>query len=442
MLDMRTVILSYIISNALITVFIALLWWQNRRQYAGLAFWLADYLLQVFGLGLNALREVLPAVEALILGNTLIVGGIFILYVGLERFVGKLRSEIHNYILLAAFIGLMAYFTFVQPNLSIRTDLVSIAILLLTAQCSVLLLYRVEARLKPVTRYVGLIFVGYALMAMARIILGRLEPLSPTGNWFRAPGGQTLVMLVFQMLNIALTFALILMVTRRLWWDEETQKAERQRAETALRASEARQSAVFRASPIGITLTHLPEGRIDDVNDAFLTMLGYRREEVLGRLTTELGIWVSLSTRERLIEEAGAGGSIRDLETQFRRSSGETLDVLLAAEMIEVQGGRYMITLASDITERKREEQEREQLINQLQETLAHVKTLRGLIPICASCKRIRDDQGYWHQVEVYVQEHSEAQFSHGLCLDCARKLYPDIFEDESGATETQGGKR
>ena len=76
---------------------------------------------------------------------------------------------------------------------------------------------------------------------------------------------------------------------------------------------------------------------------------------------------------------------------------------------------------------RQRAEAERERLIAELQEALANVKTLRGLIPICASCKKIRDDQGYWTQLETYLAKHSDAEFSHSLCLDCMRKLYPDL---------------
>ena len=72
-------------------------------------------------------------------------------------------------------------------------------------------------------------------------------------------------------------------------------------------------------------------------------------------------------------------------------------------------------------------EAERERLIAELQDALANVKTLRGLIPICASCKKIRDDQGYWTQLETYLKQHSNAEFSHSLCLDCMRKLYPDL---------------
>ncbi len=65
-----------------------------------------------------------------------------------------------------------------------------------------------------------------------------------------------------------------------------------------------------------------------------------------------------------------------------------------------------------------------------LEQALIEVKQLSGLLPICASCKQIRDDEGDWHQIEAYIKEHSEAEFSHGLCPDCLRRLYPDYYQD------------
>ena len=85
----------------------------------------------------------------------------------------------------------------------------------------------------------------------------------------------------------------------------------------------------------------------------------------------------------------------------------------------------------ADMMELRRLNAELQKRNQELQEALAKVKTLSGLVPICASCKKIRDDQGFWHQVEVYVRDHSNAEFSHGLCPDCARELYPDLYEDE-----------
>lgn len=85
-----------------------------------------------------------------------------------------------------------------------------------------------------------------------------------------------------------------------------------------------------------------------------------------------------------------------------------------------------MIEYTFDITERKQIEKERDQLILDLQSSLAKVKTLSGLLPICASCKKIRDDKGYWNQIEGYIRKHSNATFSHGICPECTEKLYPD----------------
>lgn len=83
--------------------------------------------------------------------------------------------------------------------------------------------------------------------------------------------------------------------------------------------------------------------------------------------------------------------------------------------------------LRQEIAERKQVEEEREKVITELQEALEKIKTLRGLVPICASCKKVRDDKGYWKQVEIFIQEHSEAEFSHSICPDCMKKLYPDL---------------
>lgn len=96
----------------------------------------------------------------------------------------------------------------------------------------------------------------------------------------------------------------------------------------------------------------------------------------------------------------------------------------------------HFVAVKEDITERKQLEAIRETLITSLQEALANVKTLRGLLPICAGCKKIRDEVGYWNRVESYLSLHTEVKFSHGLCPDCARKYFPDDAEEPPGPTE------
>jgi PleD family two-component response regulator len=74
---------------------------------------------------------------------------------------------------------------------------------------------------------------------------------------------------------------------------------------------------------------------------------------------------------------------------------------------------------------------EKEKLIGELHQALAKVKTLSGLLPICSSCKKIRDDKGYWNQIETFIRQHSEADFTHGICPKCAKMLYPGLLKDK-----------
>lgn len=89
------------------------------------------------------------------------------------------------------------------------------------------------------------------------------------------------------------------------------------------------------------------------------------------------------------------------------------------------------IHIARDITKRINKQNERDRLVLELEIALAQVKKLSGLLPICSFCKRIRDDKGYWNQIESYIHDHSEAEFSHSICKECAKKHYPalDLYD-------------
>jgi len=93
--------------------------------------------------------------------------------------------------------------------------------------------------------------------------------------------------------------------------------------------------------------------------------------------------------------------------------------------------GALANTFNSMAQKRRQIEAEREELIRNLQEALAKVKLLSGFLPICTSCKKIRDDRGYWNQIESYISTHSDVEFSHSVCPECAKKLYPDLVDDD-----------
>jgi len=139
------------------------------------------------------------------------------------------------------------------------------------------------------------------------------------------------------------------------------------------------------------------------------------------------------------------GALAHGLERTYRRKNGTTFPVLFEDRLLTDAEGRIkgIRTTIQDITDQKQQEKERERLIQQLQKALSEVRKLSGMLPICASCKKIRNDKGYWQQVESYITQHSEAQFSHGICPECARKLYPEYYDAMfPGGGETGNGEK
>ena len=122
-----------------------------------------------------------------------------------------------------------------------------------------------------------------------------------------------------------------------------------------------------------------------------------------------------------------------DVEYRIKRKDGQWIWLHDKAIATDLESGlNYVDGVFSEITDRKEAEKERETLIQRLHLALSQVKTLQGLLPICASCKKIRDDKGYWERIEIYIRNHTEAKFSHSICPDCARNLYPEIYSSNA----------
>lgn len=120
-------------------------------------------------------------------------------------------------------------------------------------------------------------------------------------------------------------------------------------------------------------------------------------------------------------------------EGWYPRVGGQERYLIFDASPVLGHDGKLVAAIETlqDITELKRVEEERERLNIKLQDALDRIKTLSGLIPICAGCKKIRDDKGYWNLLEEYLEQHSDASFSHGLCPDCFHKYFPDAEKSE-----------
>ena len=170
------------------------------------------------------------------------------------------------------------------------------------------------------------------------------------------------------------------------------------------------------------------DGRILDANVAATKVYGYDREELLTMTIYDIRTPdVRKLTAEQMVQ-ADTRGIL--FEAFHRRKDGSTLPVEVSSRGATIFGTRGLVSVIRDITRRKQAEEEREKLISELQNALAKVKLLSGFLPICASCKKIRNDKGYWEHVEAYIHDHSEAQFSHSVCPDCVKKLYPELLDE------------
>ncbi len=180
------------------------------------------------------------------------------------------------------------------------------------------------------------------------------------------------------------------------------------------------------------------EGRYVLDNLPHLLSIGAKhQEDIIGKTTFDFNppeLAKLYSEDEKKVIETGKAMYDRE-ELALHRDTGEQRWHLTTRVPLIDGRGRVtgLVGIARDITERKHAEAERERLIKELQEALADIKTLSGLVPICANCKKIRDDKGFWTQVESYIQERSQARFSHGICPDCMKKLYPEFVPKKKG---------
>ena len=177
--------------------------------------------------------------------------------------------------------------------------------------------------------------------------------------------------------------------------------------------------AVFDLSMDALLVVESGSRTIMEANDAVSDLLGYGKREVVGKSFSDLFL-------EGSSEPLAMYGSV--VSAEFRRKDGSAAVLDLTAALIPWAAGSVILVTLRDASDRIRAEQERENLIRELEDALEKIKTLKGLLPICAHCKRIRDDRGYWAQVETYIEAHSLAEFSHGICPECAMKHYPEVF--------------
>jgi PAS domain S-box-containing protein len=184
---------------------------------------------------------------------------------------------------------------------------------------------------------------------------------------------------------------------------------------------------IFEDSPVGMTICD-SSGQAIDANNAICDMVGATKEQILAQNYFRLESWKKsglLDAAKKAVSKNKATSKKVTLTSSFGKEMTANVNFL----PFEIKGEAYMLVTFDDLSKVKKAEDERKKLIVELRNAISEIETLRSILPLCSFCKKIRDDKGYWEQVDVYIQKHLFADISHSICPECFKKHYPQAYK-------------
>jgi PAS domain S-box-containing protein len=214
---------------------------------------------------------------------------------------------------------------------------------------------------------------------------------------------------------------------------DKKRSAERKRAKEAAELAYAELNQIFETAAGAIRVIDKDFNMLR-CNQTFWNLTGAREAE--GRKCYDVFPGSLCHTSQCPLSRIIQGEERVECQIDKVRPDGGKVPCILTATPFRQTGGELIgiVEDFKDVSHIKQVVEEHERTIAELQRAVAEVKVLSGLLPVCASCKKIRDDNGYWNQIEAYVRKHSEADFTHSICPDCAEELYPDFVTKGKGA--------
>ena len=384
-LDIRTILFDYILTNVICLLVMTVLWRQSRNRFAGIGYFVIDYGLQIVGIGLILLRNYVPDVISFSFSNTINLSAVFAGLIGVSRFLRKKIYVLPNVLLLFITFPVFWYFGSFNPDLSGRVITFSIVFIIFASECAWLIFVKSEPYVRRSVMPVGLIFCVLIAVNTGRLISEIYAPHHVV-DFLSSGEGTAALMVFFQIIIILLTFALSLSVNTRL--------TER------LTIQEEKFSKAFMMSPWAVMLTRLSDGFIMDVNEGFCSITGYSRDEVIGRTTRDLHLWMSLNRRSGVMRRLLRGDRVQAEEVDFVNRSGTAFTGLYYADVIAINGENVVISSIYDITKRKENEEmlrasmnENKLLLSELQHRVKNsFAMILGMVNIAA--RSYEDDSG------------------------------------------------
>jgi len=184
---------------------------------------------------------------------------------------------------------------------------------------------------------------------------------------------------------------------------------------------------IFDSSPVGMALYDFT-GQCVAVNRSICVMIGAGQEQVLAENYHRINFWKSCGLLG-MAEKAINSGKPATQRFSATSSFGKALSVKASLLPLKINGSDYLLLTFEDLSEIKKAEDEREEAIRILSKGLEEIKGTRSILPLCSFCKKIRDHQGYWEQVDAYIPKHLPADITHSICPDCLKTNYPELRE-------------
>lgn len=340
--DMRTVVFVSVLINAMCSLFIAKLWFQNRHRYKGLGFITANFFFFTSALVLILFRNDIPDIISIVLANSLIYVGLMIGLFGFVAFAGlklSLRVRIFNYFYVSLACTVQIFFIYIRPSLQARNFNGAIAMIVLCGQIVWLLMRRVDPELKVMSKLIVYVFLLVIFVSFLRII-DFFFGIHMTEEYFHSGSFQTFMFVSYQMLYVMLTYSVVLLVNQRLVLD--------------IKAQEKKFFAAFNSSPYVIIMTRLADGLIFDVNEGFEKITGYKKEEALGKSTIELDIWENDEDRGLFLRSLSEKGRVEGVDLRLTSKTGEKMIGHVLADIIEIDGEKCILASVENVTEKRK----------------------------------------------------------------------------------------
>ena len=388
----------------------------GRKAYPGFRFWTGFFASTAVGLALVAARGVLPDSLSVLLGNLLILLALALFNEGVHRFFpARPQSPLPaDAVAIISAMALIAYFTYPSSDITSRIIVFSLCCALLCLH-ALALLYSSEGSKKSLGRI--MLSAGFSLYGSLALFRASKTIFLPVESLFKEGPVQiaNLTLSIGTMLFL-LIGCLLLVEERALAENRETNR----HFDTLIGNLPG---VVFR---VGAG----EDATIEFLSDGMSLLSSHKPDKFVGKPVSELRQVIDPEDWERYLAEiasAVAGGGSYNLTYRIRDADGLRRWLFEHGTVVSDDQGRFTSRdgFISDITEDVEASAQREKLLAELIEATDNVRTLSGLIPLCAACKKIRDDKGYWQKLEEYLNAHTGADFVTGLCPACEGN--PDV---------------